>query len=81
METKTPDLMKYCSHSRSSEEEGAAQGWGCIQEVVAKRIQGGRRDTISSIKIHFFRLRVHHSPQEVLRSDHSACFTKKENAE
>jgi len=37
MEAKMPDL-NYCSHKHSSEEQGAAPRWGCIQEVVPKRI-------------------------------------------
>lgn len=54
METKMPDLMNDCSHSRNSGEDTALR-WGCIQEIVPKRISRGQkgRDIILGIKVYF----------------------------
>lgn len=43
METKMPALMNYCSHSHSSEGEGAPPRWGCLQGVVPTRILRGQK--------------------------------------
>lgn len=74
-------MINYCSHFHSSEGEGEAPRWGCIGGGAQENFKGAEGTPYQASKYVFFGFCVHHSPQRVLRSDRSACFTTKGNAE